>query len=40
MLFRWATDKDLPAWYELATEVSAIFQYPTDMGEELRDKAR
>jgi hypothetical protein len=38
MLIRWATDKDLPVWYELATEVSVIFQHPADMGAELRNK--
>ena len=38
MLIRWATENDLPAWYELATEVSQIFQHPGDMGEELKSK--
>jgi len=38
MLIRWATENDLPAWYALATEVSAIFQHPADMGEELKSK--
>ena len=33
MLIRWATEKDLPAWYALATEVSEIFQHPADMKE-------
>ena len=32
MLIRWASEKDLPAWYALATEVSQIFQHPDDMG--------
>ncbi|GHV26514.1 hypothetical protein FACS18948_2350 [Clostridia bacterium] len=32
MLIRWATEKDLLAWYELATEVSSIFRHPADMG--------
>ena len=32
MLIRWATEHDLPAQYALATEVSSIFQHPTDMG--------
>ena len=32
MLIRWATENDLPALYILATEVSPIFQHPTDMG--------
>ena len=32
MLIRWATEKDLPAWYALATDISNIFQYPGDMG--------
>ncbi|MDR1688967.1 MAG: GNAT family N-acetyltransferase [Clostridiales bacterium] len=32
MLIRWATESDLPAWYALATEVSAIFQHTEDMG--------
>ena len=32
MLIRWATKNDLSAWYVLATEVSAIFQHPADMG--------
>lgn len=35
MLIRWANENDLPAWYALATEVSAIFQHPADMGAEL-----
>ena len=39
MLIRWANEKDLPAWYALATEVSSIFQHPTDMGAELESKA-
>jgi len=38
MLIRWATENDLPAWYELATEVSQIFQHPADMGAELKSK--
>lgn len=38
MLIRWATEKDLPAWYVLATEVSLIFQHPTDMGAELASR--
>ena len=32
MLIRCTTENDLPAWYALATEVSAIFGYPADMG--------
>ncbi|MCL2378947.1 MAG: DUF4111 domain-containing protein [Defluviitaleaceae bacterium] len=28
MIIRWATENDLPAWHELATEVSQIFQHP------------
>jgi len=32
MLIRWADESDLPAWCALATEVSAIFQHPDDMG--------
>ena len=32
MLIRWVTENDFPAWYSLATEVSAIFQHPADMG--------
>lgn len=32
MLIRWVTEKDLPAWYALATEVSQIFQHPGNMG--------
>ncbi|MCL1883679.1 MAG: GNAT family N-acetyltransferase [Defluviitaleaceae bacterium] len=39
MLIRWATKTDLPAWYELATEVSQIFQHPADMGAELKSKS-
>jgi len=39
MLIRWATESDLPAWYELATEVSEIFQHPADMGAELKSKS-
>jgi len=39
MLIRWATENDLPAWYELATEVSQIFQHSADMGAELKSKA-
>jgi len=39
VLIKWATKNDLPLWYELATEVSQIFQHPTDMGEELKSKA-
>jgi hypothetical protein len=39
MLIRWATEKDLPAWYALATEVSGIFQHPADMGAELKAKS-
>ena len=38
MLIRWANESDLPAWYTLATEVSAIFQHPVDMGAELKSK--
>jgi Diadenosine tetraphosphate (Ap4A) hydrolase and other HIT family hydrolases len=38
MLIRWANENDLPAWYKLATEVSAIFQHPADMGAELSTK--
>ena len=38
MLIRWANENDLPAWYALATEVSAIFQHPADMGAELESK--
>ncbi|MHC1694094.1 MAG: GNAT family N-acetyltransferase [Eubacteriales bacterium] len=32
MLIRWATEKDIPAWCVLATEVSPIFRNPADMG--------
>ena len=32
MVIRWATEGDLPAWYALATQVSALFQHPADMG--------
>ncbi|HAH96957.1 MAG TPA: hypothetical protein DHD79_05980 [Firmicutes bacterium] len=32
MLIRFAAEKDLPAWYALATEVSPIFRHPADMG--------
>ena len=32
MLIRWANESDFPAWYALATEVSAIFEHPADMG--------
>ncbi len=32
MLIRFATEKDLPAWFELATEVSQEFRHPGDMG--------
>jgi diadenosine tetraphosphate (Ap4A) HIT family hydrolase/ribosomal protein S18 acetylase RimI-like enzyme len=32
MLIRWANENDLPAWYALATEVSPVFQHPSDMG--------
>ena len=39
MLIRWAVEKDLPAWYTLATEVSEIFQHPVDMGAELVTKS-
>ena len=39
MLIRWATGNDLPAWYALASEVSAIFQHPADMGLELEAKS-
>ena len=39
MLIRWANESDLPAWYVLATEVSAIFQRPADMGAELKFNA-
>ena len=39
MLIRWATEKDLPAWYVLATEVSPIFQHPADMGAELKSRS-
>ena len=38
MLIRWATENDLSAWYELASEVSIIFQHPADMGLELKAK--
>ncbi len=31
MLIRWATEKDLNKWFELATEVSPIFRHPGDM---------
>ena len=34
MLIRFATEKDLPAWYALATEVSPIFRHPADMGKD------
>ena len=36
MLIRWANERDLPAWYELATEMSSLFQHPADMGAELK----
>ena len=39
MLIRWATESDLPLWYALASEVSEIFQHPTDMGAELEVKS-
>lgn len=32
MLIRFASEKDLPAWHALATEVSPIFRHPADMG--------
>lgn len=32
MLIRFATENDIPAWCELATEVSQLFQHPGDMG--------
>lgn len=32
MLIRWTAEKDLPAWYALATEVSQIFQHSGNMG--------
>ncbi len=32
MLIRFATEKDLPEWYALATKVSQIFRHPGDMG--------
>jgi ribosomal protein S18 acetylase RimI-like enzyme len=32
MLIRFATEKDLPAWCRLATEISPIFRHPADMG--------
>ena len=32
MLIRWANGNDLLAWQTLATEVSAIFGHPADMG--------
>lgn len=32
MLIRWTAEKDLPAWYALATEVSQTFQHPGNMG--------
>ena len=32
MLIRFVTEKDLTAWYTLATEVSQIFQFSGDMG--------
>jgi Diadenosine tetraphosphate (Ap4A) hydrolase and other HIT family hydrolases len=32
MLIRWANENDFPAWIELATEVSPIFQHPDNMG--------
>ena len=35
MLVRWVNESDLPAWYALATEVSRIFQHPSDMGVDL-----
>ena len=38
MLIKWANENDLPAWYSLATEVSGIFQHPSDMGTELRSR--
>ncbi|MCL2697906.1 MAG: GNAT family N-acetyltransferase [Oscillospiraceae bacterium] len=32
MLIRWAGEKDLQAWYALATEVSPVFEHLADMG--------
>ena len=40
MLIRWAAEKDLHAWYALATEVSEIFQHPADMGAELESNRK
>jgi Acetyltransferase (GNAT) family. len=40
VLIKWATEKDLPAWYVLATEVSDIFQHPSDMGAEFAAAGR
>lgn len=40
MLIRWATENDLPAWYKLATEVSEVFQHPSDMGAELESNSK
>jgi diadenosine tetraphosphate (Ap4A) HIT family hydrolase/ribosomal protein S18 acetylase RimI-like enzyme len=34
MLIRFATEKDLPAWHTLATEVSSIFRHPADMAQD------
>jgi hypothetical protein len=34
MLTRFATEKDLPAWYTLATEVSPTFRNPEDMAQD------
>ena len=35
MLIRWVNESDLPAWNTIATEVSQIFQHPSDMGTDL-----
>ncbi|MCL2045806.1 MAG: GNAT family N-acetyltransferase [Oscillospiraceae bacterium] len=32
MLIRWASDGDLPRWFEIATELSTIMRHPGDMG--------
>ncbi|MCL2079463.1 MAG: GNAT family N-acetyltransferase [Oscillospiraceae bacterium] len=34
MLIRWATEQDLPAWYDIATELSVIMRHPADMGKD------
>ena len=32
MLIRWATESDLPTWYELASELSTVMRHPANMG--------